>query len=62
MGWGRRRPGKEGCVRVCVCVCVCERERRVRKTEREREREREIQILRLVTKSVDSLLVHFRLK
>ena len=58
MGWGRRRPGKEWC--VCVCVCVCKREESEK--DREREREREIQILRLVTKSVDSLLVHFRLK
>ena len=60
MGWGRRRPGKEWC--VCVCVCVCKREESEKDREREREREREIQILRLVTKSVDSLLVHFRLK
>ena len=58
MGWGRRRPGKEW----CVCVCVCKREESEKDREREREREREIQILRLVTKSVDSLLVHFRLK
>ena len=58
MGWGRRRPGKEWC--VCVCVCVCKREESEK--DREGEREREIQILRLVTKSVDSLLVHFRLK